>query len=43
MFPFHPGLPTNDLEVKQVPFAIYIYVLPPDDGVQMGPKHVEVW
>jgi hypothetical protein len=29
-----------DLEVKQVPFAT-LYTRPPDDGLQMGLKHVE--
>jgi hypothetical protein len=38
----YTGFPTVDLEVKQVPFAT-LYSLPPDDGLQMGPKHVEVW
>jgi hypothetical protein len=35
--PFHPGPLTDDVEVKQVPFA-HIYILPPDDGLQMSPK-----
>jgi hypothetical protein len=21
----------------------HIYIIPPDDGLQMGPKHVEMW
>jgi hypothetical protein len=33
------GLPVN-LEVKQVSFAT-LYSRPPDDGLQIGPKHVE--
>jgi hypothetical protein len=33
------GGPTDDLEIKHVP---RIYILPPDDGLQMCPKHVEV-
>jgi hypothetical protein len=38
-----PGPPTVDLEVIQVPFAT-LYTQPPDDGLQMGPKHaLEVW
>jgi hypothetical protein len=36
------GPPTIDLEVMQVPFAT-LYTSPPDDGLQMGPKHVEAW
>jgi hypothetical protein len=39
---WRPGHLTFDLEVKQVPFAT-LYTLPPDDGPQMGPKHVEAW
>jgi hypothetical protein len=27
------------LEVKPVP----LYTLPPDDGLQMSPRHVEAW
>jgi hypothetical protein len=34
-----PGLTTVNLEVKQVPFAT-LYNRPPDDGLQMGLKHV---
>jgi hypothetical protein len=37
-----PGPATVDLEVKQVPFAT-LYIRPPDDGPQMGLKHVEAW
>jgi hypothetical protein len=37
-----PGLLTVDLEVKQVP-STTLYTWPPDDGLQMGPKHVEAW
>jgi hypothetical protein len=35
---------TLDLEakVRQVPFAT-IYTRPPEDGLQMGPKHAESW
>jgi hypothetical protein len=36
------GPPTLDLEVKQVPFAT-LYIRHLDDGLQMGPKHVEAW
>jgi hypothetical protein len=36
------GAPTVDLVLKQVPFAT-LYTRPPDDGLQMGPKHVEAW
>jgi hypothetical protein len=29
---------------KGTPYhLLHIYVLPPDDGLKMGPKHVEVW
>jgi hypothetical protein len=38
---FCPGLPTDHLEEKKVPSAT-IYSRPPDDGPQMGPKHVQV-
>jgi hypothetical protein len=31
-----------DLEVKQIPFT-NIYILRPNNGLQMGPKHVELW
>jgi hypothetical protein len=34
--------PTVHLEVKQVTFAT-LCTQPPDDGLQMGPKHVEAW
>jgi hypothetical protein len=34
--------PSDDLEVKQVPLP-RLYLLPLDDGLQMGLKHVEVW
>jgi hypothetical protein len=33
---------TRLVEVKQVPFAT-LYTWPPDDGLQMGPKHAEAW
>jgi hypothetical protein len=33
---------TVAIKVKQVPFAT-LYTRPPDDGLQMGPKHVEAW
>jgi hypothetical protein len=36
------GPPTVELEVKQVPFGT-LNTRPPDDGLQMGPKHVEAW
>jgi hypothetical protein len=36
------GPSTVDLEVKQVQFAT-LYTQPPDDGLQMGRKHVEAW
>jgi hypothetical protein len=39
---FHPGPPIVDLEENEVPFAT-LYTRPPEDGLQMGPKHVEVW
>jgi hypothetical protein len=32
----------SSVKVKQVPFAT-LYTQPPDDGLQMGPKHVEAW
>jgi hypothetical protein len=35
------GLAVN-LEEKQVPFAT-LYTWPPDDWLQMSPKHVEMW
>jgi hypothetical protein len=35
--------PTVDLEEKQVPFAATLYTWLSDDGLQMGPKHVEAW
>jgi hypothetical protein len=38
---FHPGPPTDDLEEKQY-YLPHIHLLPPDDGLQMGPKHVEM-
>jgi hypothetical protein len=34
--------PTVAVTVKQVPFAT-LYTRPSDDGLQMGPKHVEAW
>jgi hypothetical protein len=34
--------PTVALKVKQVPFAT-LHTSPPEDGLQMGPKHVEAW
>jgi hypothetical protein len=34
--------PSDDLEVKQVPLP-HIYILPLEDGLQMGLKDVEVW
>jgi hypothetical protein len=40
--PSHPGAQTVDLEVKQVPFAT-LHTRPPDDRLQMGPKHVQAW
>jgi hypothetical protein len=40
--PSYPNSATVDLEVKQVPFAT-LYTRSPDDGLQMGPKHLEVW
>jgi hypothetical protein len=40
--PSHPGPPKVNLEVKQVPFAT-LYTPPPDDGLQIDPKHVEAW
>jgi hypothetical protein len=36
------GPPTVDLAVKQAPSAT-LYTRPPDDGLQMDPKHVEAW
>jgi hypothetical protein len=38
----HPGPPTVDLEVKRVTFAT-LYTRPTKDGLQRGPKPVEVW
>jgi hypothetical protein len=36
--------PTDFLEINKYHFAIYIYIyiLPPDDGLQIAPKHVEL-
>jgi hypothetical protein len=41
-FPFHPGPLTDDLKEKQLLLAT-LHLLPPDDGLQMGSKNVEVW
>jgi hypothetical protein len=37
-----PDLPTVHLEINQLPFAT-LYTWLPDDGLQMGLKHVEGW
>jgi hypothetical protein len=36
------GPPTVDLEVKKAR-SVTLYSRPLDDGLQMGPKHVEAW
>jgi hypothetical protein len=38
----YPGPPTDEIQVKKLPLA-KLYTLPPDDGLQVDPKHVEVW
>jgi hypothetical protein len=37
-----PGSLTVYLAVKLVPF-VTSFTMPPDDGLHMGPKHVEAW
>jgi hypothetical protein len=39
---FNPGQPSDHLEEKQTPLP-NIHLLPPDDGLQMGPKPVKAW
>jgi hypothetical protein len=40
--PFHPGPLTDDLHKNKYHLP-HIHLLPPDDGLQMGPKQVEAW
>jgi hypothetical protein len=41
-FPFHPNPPTDHCK-KNKHNLPHIHLLPPDDGPQMGSKHVEAW
>ena len=34
--------PCNENQLDAVPIVVYIYSIPPDDGLQICPKHVEV-
>jgi hypothetical protein len=36
------GGPADNLEVKKYHLP-HIHLLPPDDGLQIGPKHVQAW
>jgi hypothetical protein len=41
-FYFHCNSENSQLKSKQVSSVIYIYGIPPDDGLQIWPKHIEV-
>jgi hypothetical protein len=40
--PSQPGQQTVNLNTQQVPIIVYIYSTPPNEGLQICPKHVEV-